>query len=233
MNKLKITILSTLIMLLSISTIYANDFGLIEVSGTETISIQPDTATINVTVSKKDKKRETAKQEVVDTVNKFSEELIKSDLSLTKDDIKSNNLYIYPEYDRETYTEVIGYVATQDVVIVLDNLNYISEVIDILTSYEGVTNSYINYTISNYDEVYNMALVGALQNAISKGQALSDAMGVGATLKIANVLETTATGGYYKYTNTALLADSQEMSSVNINPTYVDITANVNVVFTY
>ncbi len=231
-NILKIFMATCLVIFLSMSTVLANQSSkkTMEIRGSHTIAVSPDTAIIDINLMEYDEDNEIVKEALIYKGKVLKENLLKADIGIKEEHITSNNFNIYPEYNYEEGRKVIGYSGYQDYTIILEDLEKLNKVIDIITNIESSTSHYINYTLSDKEEIYNEILVSAVENANDKANKLCKSFGDG-TYDIINITE--VRNDYYdmpSYTKSEMSIDS---ALPELNPSKINISANVIVTYEY
>jgi len=208
------------------------DNSIISVIGASELNVDPDMASITLTVQTK---RDTATAAQAD--NKiFINKVIKAlkDAGLQDKDIETSNYYLFPtrEYDQQTrkYTDT-GYTQTHSLKVTIDDVDETGAVIDAAVR-AGVNNiGNIQFSLSDdlKADVESQALEAATKEARSKANALADSLNT-KIIKIYRVSESNVFSTPYRYNGlelAAVRADSYEETT--ISPEDVKVTARINI----
>ncbi len=195
--------------------------------------VEPDTAKINITIVEKGKENEKVKEALIESAAEIKQSLLSSDYKDSLGNITSDTFHINPDYDYETWTEVIGYSGYQDMSITVKNMNYLNEIVGIITDFEEIEYYYTDYTLSNYDEVYEEVLVSAIKNANDKADKIGYAFGYG-DYNIEHIEENYTYSYDYKLSNVSNDYGGALSAGVpELNPSKIVVSAEVYVSYTY
>lgn len=181
MKKLIIALFTlTLALVLSIPGLAEEDDPRLVVTGTATISLPADSATIEIgaqtrgrTVGEAHKENGRIMEDVILEMEKFG---------VSKEDIRTSQFYVYFEQNNNVYAaaeNLIGgsYTVTNMVYITIRDITRVSEAIDAAASV-GANNIYnLTFQSSKSSEGYDQALKRAVEDAKAKAQVLAEASG--------------------------------------------------------
>ena len=204
----------------------------IHVTGTGSVTGEPDLATLYLGVSVERKTVEVAREEAASAMTAVIDALKNN--NIMERDIQTENFSIYPQYD---YTEegriLRGYRVNNTVNAKVRELESLSDIIDDAAAAGGdivVINS-IQFMIEDPTPLQAQARALAVKNAAAKAQTLAEASGV--TLgKPITITETShAAGPPIAYAEAAEFADDSARSSTPIQAGELTVTMNVTIVY--
>lgn len=205
----------------------------IHVTGTGSVTAEPDIATIYLGVSVEKETVEAAREEAASAMTAVIDALKDNDIAET--DIQTENFSVYPQYDYTDMGRVLrGYRVNNTVNAKVRELDKLSDIIDDATTAGGdivVVNS-IQFMIEDPTPLQAQARTLAVQDAEAKARTLAEAGGV--TLgKPITITETSWTGGPpVAYAETAeFAADDGARTSTPIQAGELTVTINVTVVY--
>ena len=203
----------------------------LSINGNGTISIEPDTATINIGVQSEG----VDAQEVVASNNKQSQALIDALTSagVAENDIQTSNFRIYPrqEYDAQGQpTGEITYVVSNTVSVTVRDLENVGSVLDAAVK-AGANNIFgIQFDIEDREAAQQQAMTAAMTNAQARAEVLAEAAGV----ELADILSLqTYLGGSrpIPYGSGYDMAVQEAAMSVPVSPGEMQIMVDVNVIY--
>lgn len=209
---------------LPISSVVTQKTDLFSVSGEGKVTVVPDTATTNIgiTVSKSNIKQAQAEANII--INKITSELKK--LGIKDTDIKTQNYYVYPQYNTN---KIDGYQVNISLFVTVRDLEKINQVLDIAVANNANNIGGINLAVNEnkQKELEKEARVMAIKNAKEKAEELAKLSGM--TLgKIVNVQE----GSNRSYPQPMYLkAEAAVDSNTQIQPGSTDITSSVTLYY--
>ena len=205
----------------------------IHVSGSGSVTGEPDIATLNLGVSVEKETVEEAREAAASAMTAVIDSLKANDI--TENDIQTENFSIYPQYDYTDEGRVLrGYRVNNTVSAEVRELDTLSDIIDDATGAGGdivVVNS-IQFMIEDPTPLQAQARALAVKNAEAKAQTLAEASGV--TLgKPITITETSRTAGPpIAYAESAeFAADDGARSSTPIQAGELTVTINITVVY--
>ncbi len=152
------------------STMAMGDSFCISVIGQAQKEIAPDFADITLSIESVDSDIANAKDRTFAIFDKAVGALTEN--GIVRESIVVENYSSYPNYDYSCGKNLIGYYSNLTFTYKADDLSQIKSTIDAVTD-AGVTNvQSIRYGISNEEEIYNMALTEAIENAKAKAKSV-------------------------------------------------------------
>ncbi|HEU5139929.1 MAG TPA: SIMPL domain-containing protein [Bacillales bacterium] len=147
------------------------------VNGQASLSVAPDTVSIQLTVMTENEQLSQAQQENANKMNQVIQALLQA--GIPRENIQTTAYNIVPRYDYVDGTQVFrGYQVTNTITVTLKNINQTGQMIDLAVK-NGVNQvSNIQFTIENRQKYYRQALSDALQDAIMKGRTLAETLNV-------------------------------------------------------
>lgn len=182
---------------LEINTTTTARSGEFAVTGTGKVEMIPDTANISagITVTNVRTTKE-AETKISDINNKIVNSLKK--LGIQKEDIKTSNFSINPEYDYQTYrpevNRIKGYSGNAGVTIKVKDTKLAPQVIDAVTQAGANNVSVSNFTIENPEKFKEEARDKAIKNAKDQATKLAKSLGIKLG-RVVNLVES-SDGGY-------------------------------------
>lgn len=205
----------------------------IHVTGSGSVTGEPDIATLNIGVSVEKETVAEAREEAASAMTALIESLKANDIA--EKDINTENFSIYPQYD---YTEggrvLRGYRVNNTVRAKVRELDTLSDVIDDAAEAgrDNIVVNSIQFMIEDTTEFQKQARRLAVKDAEAKAQTLADTSGV--TLgKPVTITENT----YFESppipfpVAEAALADDSARTSTPIAPGELTVTVNITVVY--
>ena len=204
----------------------------VHVTGTGSVTGEPDLATLYLGVSVERKTVEVAREEAARAMTAVIDALKNNNIA--ERDIQTENFSIYPQYDYTEKGRVLrGYRVNNTVNAKVRELGSLSDIIDDAAAAGGdivVINS-IQFMIEDPTPLQAQARALAVKNAAAKAQTLAEASGV--TLgKPITITETSyAAVPPIAYAEAAEFADDSARSSTPIQAGELTVTMNVTIVY--
>ena len=156
----------------------------IQVTGTGSVQVKPDTASISIGVSTEDGNAQNAVSRNNAATAKVISELEAA--AIEKKDLKTSNFSVYPQYRTEGSDKhpVVTYRASNTVTVIVHNLDKVG---DILTKAVTAGSNQIsgpNFSVSDAEKYLAEARKKAVENAIAKASVYANAAG----LKLGSIL---------------------------------------------
>ncbi|MGA9266043.1 MAG: SIMPL domain-containing protein [Rhodomicrobium sp.] len=156
----------------------------IQVTGTGSVQVKPDTASISIGVSTEDGNAQNAVSRNNAATAKVISELEAA--AIEKKDLKTSNFSVYPQYRTEGSDKhpVVTYRASNTVTVTVHNLDKVG---DILTKAVTAGSNQIsgpNFSVSDAEKYLAEARKKAVENAIAKASVYANAAG----LKLGSIL---------------------------------------------
>ena len=153
--------------------------GGISVSGSGSISVEPDLAILNIGVEATGKTVSFARSEAASAMDSVVSSLKKEGI-LTKD-IQTQQLTIYPRYDYQTNKQVlIGYSVTNTARVKVRDLSKVGKIVDNAAASGGdyVRINGISFNVEDTDQYMESLRKQAVQKAQIKAEEYADSAGV-------------------------------------------------------
>ena len=164
-----------------------NNKRTVTVTGTSSITVEPDNCTLVFSVSTKGKEASQTVQNNSAKMNKVQDAII--ELGISKDNISTENYSITPEFraDRQT---VSGYTVTNRFSVFTKDLPLTGEIIDVSLK-NGALISECNFGISDIDIYVKQARTLAVQNAQDAANLIAGTSGamLGKVISIREIYE--------------------------------------------
>lgn len=200
----------------------------IAVKASEEISVAPNVAHVNLSVTTKDLNVQKAQKANAEIVNKATEKI--AALGINKEDITTQNYNVYPDYEYTAGTSrQKGHIVTVSIKVKVEDFALIGKVIDEAGA-NGVNGvSGVEFSLSDSTGAYNAALAKAVENAKAKAQIIAAAhqTDLGALLSIKEVQ-----GYENKISAYAVRTFAEDASmSTSVNPDKLTVKASVEIVY--
>ncbi len=204
----------------------------IHVTGSGSVTGEPDIATLNLGVSAEKASVEEARESAASAMTSVIESLKTNDIAET--DIQTENFSIHPQYDYTDNGRVLrGYRVNNTVSAKVRELESLSDIIDDAAKAGGdiVVVNAIRFMIEDATALQTQARALAVKNAEMKADTLAEASGV--TLgKPVTITEANFSGGpRIAFAESAALADDSDRSSTPIEAGELTITVNITIVY--
>jgi uncharacterized protein YggE len=150
----------------------------IAITGYGETTVKPDIAILHFSVEHTDKKSAEAKSVVDKRFNTLLKGLKRYNIS--EKDIVASRIAVSPRYDysqQERRQVHIGYSANRAIQITVNDLNILSDVMDLALSVEVNQIQHIEMASSKEKELQQQALELAIENAKTNGAALANSFG--------------------------------------------------------
>jgi uncharacterized protein len=204
-------------------------YNIIKVMGEGEVSLQPDTASVNLGIVTEGKELIDAQQQNSVIGNKIIDSLIA--LGIDRDQIKTSDYRIEPDYDYSSGSQIFrGYKITHILEVKLDELSIIGNVVDTAVQSGANYVANVQFTTKYKESYYQQALSIALNNASKKAKTISNTIRV--TLNPTPILVTEG-GGFVQPFETHQVAFGKVASSTQIQPGQLVIKATVSVEYKY
>ncbi len=160
----------------------------LSVVGEGKVNIVPDTAYVDAGVTVNNAPTVDAVQQQIDAVNNKIVDALKN-LGIKKEDIKTSNYSVTPNYNYERQTDTIsGYNGNVTVTIKLTKTDLSAKVIEAVTQAGANQVGGVRFAVDNPDKFRELARDAAISNAKEQAQKLAKQLGI--TLgKITNIVE--------------------------------------------
>ena len=205
----------------------------IHVTGSGSVTGEPDIATLYLGVSVEKESVEEAREEAASAMTAVIESLKANDIA--ENDIQTENFSIYPQYDYTEEGRVLrGYSVNNTVSAAVRDLESLSDIIDDAIGAGGniVVVNAIQFMIEDPTPLQAQARALAVKDAKMKAQTLAEASGVSLGKPI-TITETTHTAGPpVAYAESAeFAADDGARSATPIQAGELTVTINITIVY--
>ena len=183
--------------------------GGISVSGSGSISVEPDLAILNIGVEATGKTVSFARSEAASAMDSVVSSLKKEGI-LTKD-IQTQQLTIYPRYDYQTNKQVLtGYSVTNTARVKVRDLSKVGKIVDNAAASGGdyVRINGISFNVEDTDQYMESLRKQAVQKAQIKAEEYADSAGV----KLGSLRSLTEVGAQYPHMFSAMDNQMRAMS---------------------
>lgn len=144
----------------------------ITTTGTATVHADPDTADVSMGISVEGADAAECQNRAADVVDAVMAALIAS--GLTTENVTTANLNLYPVYDYSTESPAVGgYRLEVSVNVIGVEVGRVGEVVSAATGAGANQVWGVTYYTSRFDELYREALLGALDAARVKAEAIA------------------------------------------------------------
>lgn len=203
----------------------------VSAQGTSVLKATPDKVSVNVVIEAKDKTAHGAKDKHDKILDDLTLQLLK--IGINKDDIKTANFNIYPEYNWQNgKNEQIGYIARQDIVVEIKDFDIVASVVDAAVN-SGALVSSINFELSEkkQSEYKTQALEEAGKDARKKAEATAAGLDkkLGSLVSVQSEDFNYIPYRYFEATAEGGSATQAKDAAVNLAPRDLDVTATIRV----
>lgn len=156
----------------------------IQVTGTGSVQVKPDTASISIGVSTEDGNAQNAVSRNNAATAKVISELEAA--AIEKKDLKTSNFSVYPQYRTEGSDKhpVVTYRASNTVTVTVHNLDKVGDILTRAVTAGSNQISGPNFSVSDAEKYLAEARKKAVENAIAKASVYANAAG----LKLGSIL---------------------------------------------
>lgn len=205
--------------------------GSITVTGKVGLEVTPDVAQVSVGVSSQAATPGAAREQNSAAINATLAAL--AELGVEEKDIQTTNMNLWNRYDNNG--NVIGYRMSTDLTVYVREIDKAGEVVDAAIGAGSNELNGVEYLVSNRDEVYNQALIDAIEMARQKAEAMATASGktLGAVQSVEETSRAVSTVREYDMNPDVGGGSMNEaaLSKTTIRPGSTQIEASVQVVF--
>ncbi|WP_406657285.1 SIMPL domain-containing protein [Methanolobus sp. ZRKC2] len=201
----------------------------IQVSGYSEKSVVPDTAILNIGVVVQSQTAQEATDENAAIMSAVIEEL--KALGLEDKDIQTSFVSVYPEYDYEETTNIVGYSASNSLQVRTTMVDNVSQIIDRSTAAGANQIGGIAFSTSDemQEELREELIAEAVDDALSKANILANSLNV----EIAGVHSSSLSDSEEPiiYHDTAEVATEEDAASTPIQPGESTVSMSVQVTY--
>ena len=202
----------------------------ITVQGVGSVKVDSDRAGISLGVRESSEEVMTAQTLVNERIGAIVEVL--KGMGLSEDDISTNGIGIYPNYNYDDGETIIGYTAYNNIYLTVTDVNNTGAYIDAAFAAGANSLDYVEFSATQTQEADAKALTLAVESAREKAQIIADAAGV----KLGDIVEIhdnadSSFGGNGIYVKNAVEADTG--AGTDVMASKQTITATVNITFAF
>lgn len=209
------------------------DLNLITISGSGMVKALPDRAT--VTLSVVSNAPEAAQAEAANSELMTSVQQALADMGVDKKNIKTADFEIYPQYDYDKQPEVIvGYRVYNSLNVTVLNVDKLGEIISSALAAGANQADNVVYEMGDTSDLYDDALVAAMDDAKAKAELLATASGMTISATPVNIKELSTEETPANFANIRMEAaatDSVASGAVPLDPGETEIEARVELVY--
>ena len=201
----------------------------VTVSGTATIKSAPDEAVIGLGVQTQANTAQGALSQNAEKMMKVLQALV--DLGVSKDDIATSSVSLYPTYG-QSGMDITGYQAANQIEVTLRDMNKVGPVIDAAVGAGANFTNGVTFQMSDQNQGVNQALAAAVADARSKAETLA-AAGDAQLGHVVTIQETSSPIGPPIYYDRMAMAGVAEASTAPtpIQPPTLETQVSVTVVW--
>ena len=228
MNKIRFVALLMVMLLLAGTAALAQ--STITVQGIGSVKVDSDRAGISLGVRESSAEVMAAQTLVNERISAIVEVL--KGMGLSEDDISTNGIGIYPNYNYDDGETIIGYTAYNNIYLTVTDVNNTGAYIDAAFAAGANSLDYVEFSATQTQEADAKALTLAVESAREKAQIIADAAGV----KLGDIVEIhdnadMSFGGNGIYVKNAVEADTG--AGTDVMASKQTITAAVNITFAF
>ena len=217
-------------MLLSMGTALAEESRWVSVTGTATVSVPADQATLHIGVRVREDTVSEGQKEAAERIDAVLAALYAAGLGQDDISTESYSIYTVTEWIDQTQTERTLYQVYHMLNVRVKDLERAGEILD-LAAQAGVNEvGSVEFSTSRWQEAYRQAMQDAVADTRSKAELLCAAAGVTA----GDVLAIEATEGGYAYAGSRKLLAAEAASAdvgTALQAGETSVTASVTVVY--
>ena len=172
-NRIVALIVALLMLLAGTAALAENT---ITVQGIGSVKVDSDRAGISLGVREAAAEVMTAQSMVNERISAIVEVL--KGMGLTEDDISTNGIGIYPNYNYDDGETIIGYTAYNNIYLTVKDVNNTGAYIDAAFAAGANSLDYVEFSATETEEADAKALALAVESAREKARIIADAAGV-------------------------------------------------------
>ena len=205
------------------------DSDTITVTGRVGLEVTPDVAQVSIGVSSQAATPGDARLQNSTAINATLAAL--AELGIEEKDIQTSNMNLWNRYDNNG--NIIGYRMSTDLTIYVREIEKAGEVVDAAIEAGSNQLNGVEYLVSNRDEIYNQALIDAIETARQKAEALATASGktLGEVQQVDETSRAVASVREFANADTGGGDAMNDRAKTTIRPGSTQIDAEVKVVF--
>jgi len=173
----KFLVLTALVMAFFIVPVYAQEPGVITVSGEGTINVVPDVANVSLGVEN----QENSPAEAQARNNAIMADVLSAIMALGVDesDIQTAWFNMSPVYDwTGPERRVMGYMVSNNINVTVRDIDMVGAILAAAAEAGANTGSNVSFGLLDNSPAYNQALAQAVADAKGKAQTIAQALGV-------------------------------------------------------
>ena len=149
----------------------------ISVSGSATVTMQPDTASFQISASSVEATTEEARVKTSEMIGKAIG-ILKDEFGIAEDDLATSYIAASPEFEwRDDERVLVGQRATQRIDVETEDLDAIGDIYQELMGIDGIEISDVTLDKKDKSEEYREARMKAVEDAYAKADAYLEAAG--------------------------------------------------------
>lgn len=201
-----------------VTVVSTNKSSELSVIGEGKVEVVPDTAFVDVGITINDAKTVDAAQKQINEINNKIIEDMKA-FSIAKEDIKTSNYSISPNYSYEGNTnKIIGYIGNAQITIKVRETNKVSEIIQRATAAGANQVNGARFTVDQPEKYREQAREKAIANAKEQANKLASSLGIKLG-RIVNIVESSDGAIVPMYDKALALEYGRGAGGASSNPT--------------
>src|SRR5436190_2952194 len=230
LRAISIISLCTLLLALSSCARKPNKTTKVTVAGEATTRVEPDTATLTISVVTQSGQAVTAQQENA-RKSKAVADAVKAKAAAAE--IKTSDYTLQPQYDYRDnkLPKIIGYNARNSVIVTMADLQGVGAVIDAASQAGANSIDGISFTLKQTSPARGQALAEATQQAMNKANSIAQALGGHVSRVVEeNESSTVAGEGFNELTRAYSLNEAVTKQDTPITSGPLSIKSNVQLI---
>src|SRR5436190_23981303 len=231
LRAISIISLCTLLLALSSCARKPNKTTKVTVAGEATTRVEPDTATLTISVATPSGQPVRAQQENA-SKSKAVADAVKAKAAAAE--IKTSDYTLQPQYDYRDnkLPKIVGFNARNSVIVTMTDLQGVGAVIDAASQAGANSIDGISFTLKQTSPARGQALAEATQQAMNKANSIAQALG-GHVSRVVEDSEAATVGGdgFNTYDSTrGLNAETMKMRTTPVASGQLSIKSNVQLI---
>ena len=228
----KYLVLIVLAMAFFVVPVYAQEPGVITVSGEGIVNVAPDVANVSLGVEN----QESSPAEAQARNNAIMAEVLSAikALGVDESDIQTAWFHMSPVHDwTGPERRVLGYMVSNNITVTVRNIDMVGTILAAAAEAGANTGSNVSFGLLDNSEVYNQALALAVADATAKAQTIAQALRVNLG-RVAHVMEMGNVGFMpmpVARAGAMMVADAEFGAGVPVQGGELAVTARVQVTF--
>ena len=213
----------------------AAEKGQINVTGKGIVTVEPDLATMYISIDTNAPTAEEAQKQNADKSGSVISGL--KAVGIKDEDIKTNRYGVYPRYKYDEKTgerTMVGYEVSNNLLVTTADVKNTGKYLDAAVKAGATGNDNVEFSVKDPTQHYAQALSLAIQNANSSAQTIAKALGV-VQGKAVRVDENYSSDSYLRNESekASAVRDMGAGSAADIRYDKIQISANVNVTYLF